>query len=329
MKELILSNVGPAFSADTRNNRPGVICLANEERFTAAYFSEPLTAYAIGWRDPENIQATLDAIAPPVEVSRRFEYKSATNAEEFLSEVDDIRGIGSAFKKVEYTGSSVNAKTLNKGLTITLDRDELVPGKEERTVARLISRLNRSDLRRAVAALIASATNTGKNYYGADGEDPDMDVRSDLETGATARGVGSNLVVYGATAWAIRLASLRAQNLAGQGRSATLTREELADFLGVDRIVISKERYQSGKSTKSEILGAYVLMYYASLIADQEDPSNIKQFWTPTESGRFRVYREEHAKTIDISVEHYSNIVLPSTLGLRKFTVTNTTPPAG
>jgi hypothetical protein len=322
MKKIVqLSNVVPDYPADTRNNPRGQICLANEERFTAAFFSDPLTAYAIGWKDPENIQATLDAIAPPVEVSRRFEFKSAKNAEEFLSEADDIRAIGSAFKKVEYTGTSVNQKTLNKGLTITLDRDELVPGKEERTVARLIARLNRNDLRRAVAALIASATNTGKTWDSTTGKDPDIDVKADLETGATARGLASNLVVYGATAWTKRLTSYRAQNLAGQSASSTLTPDQVAAFLGVSRVVISNERYQSTSTAKAEILGAYVLMYYASLLADTEDPSNIKQFWTPTESGRFRVYREEHAKTIDISVEHYSNIVLPSTLGLRKFTV--------
>ncbi|MCX6994140.1 MAG: hypothetical protein NT011_13500 [Kiritimatiellaeota bacterium] len=321
MKHMVLSNVVPDYPADTRNNPRGVICLANEERFTAAFFSEPLSTYAIGWKDPENIQATLDGIAPPVEVPRRFEYKSAVNIEEFLSEVDDIRAIGSSFKKVEFTGTSVNQKTLNKGLTVTLDRDELVPGKEERTVIRLISRLNRNDLRRAVAALIASASNTGKTWDGTAGKDPDMDVKTDLETGATERGIGDNVIVYGATAWTKRLACLRAQNLAGQARSSTLSQDELAGFLGVDRIVQSKERYQSTKTAKAEVVGAYVLMYYASLLADQEDPSNIKQFWTPTESGRFRVYREEHAKTIDISVEHYSNIVLPSTLGLRKFTI--------
>ena len=222
---------------------------------------------------------------------------------------------------MEYTGTSANEKTINKGLTIALDRDELVPGKEERTVIRLIARLNRNDLRRAVALLIAGATNTGKTWDATAGKDPDMDVKADLETGATARGLGSNVVVYGATAWTKRLTSYRAQNLAGQSASSTLTPDQVAAFLGVNRAVISNERYQSTKTTKAEILGAYVLMYYASLLADTEDPSNIKQFWTPTESGRFRVYREEHAKTIDISVEHYSNIVLPSTLGLRKFTI--------
>ena len=48
---------------------PGQVCLANESRFSAAYFSEPLTAYATGWKEPNNIEALLDFVAPPVQVA--------------------------------------------------------------------------------------------------------------------------------------------------------------------------------------------------------------------------------------------------------------------
>src|SRR4051794_33925096 len=65
--------------------KPGEIYLANESVFTQQYFDEPLTTYAVGWRDPNNIQATLDFFAPAVPVTRRFTYKEWTNIEEFLS----------------------------------------------------------------------------------------------------------------------------------------------------------------------------------------------------------------------------------------------------
>ena len=52
-----------------------------------------------------------------------------------------------------------------------------------------------------------------------------------------------------------------------------------------------------------------------------DDPSNVKRFWTPTDSGKVRVYREVHAKYIDISVEHYSNIILTSSLGPQMLTI--------
>lgn len=321
MDKIIRIDFGLPEDAGSGRNPRNVIALANEARFTAAHFSEGLSAYAVGWRDPENVQATLDAMAPPVETPRRFEYKSATNIEEFLSEVDDVRAIGAAFKRMAYTGSSVNQKTLNKGLTITLDRDDMVAGSEERAVARLLARLNRNDLRRAVTALVAGATNTGKTWDASAGKDPDQDVIADLITSGDARGINPNVVVYGETAWQKRALSHRAQSSAGGFASASLTPEQLAQLLGVARVVLSRERYQSSASAKTKIVGSYVLMYFASLVPDTEDPSNVKQFWTPTESGRFRVYREEHVKTVEISVEHYSNIVVTSTLGIRMFTV--------
>jgi hypothetical protein len=60
---------------------PGQILFANDARFLETYFSEPLTNYAVGWRDPSNIEATLQFIAPAVPVGRRFEWKKANNAE--------------------------------------------------------------------------------------------------------------------------------------------------------------------------------------------------------------------------------------------------------
>lgn len=313
--------VGLVLPEDNGNQQYGVICLANEERFTATHFSEPLTAYAIGWKDPENIRETLDLIAPPVQVNRRFEFKRAVNAEAFLSETDDIRAIGAPFKRVEYKGSSVNEKTFNKGLTVRIDRDEMTEGQEELEVGRLMNRLARNDLRRAQAAISAAATNTAKTWDTSAGKDPDGDVVSDLETGADSRGIMSNCIVYGENAWIKRLLSLRAQDLAGQSRSSTLTREELRQFFSVDKLIVSKERFQSSATAKSKIVGNLVLMYYSQPTISKDDPSDIKQFWTPTESGRTRVFREEHAKFIDVSVEHYSNIVITGNVGIRQFTI--------
>src|SRR6266545_2172698 len=52
---------------------------ANAARLTEAYFSEPLTTYAAGWKDPNDINATLEFFAPAVPVNRRFEYAEAIN----------------------------------------------------------------------------------------------------------------------------------------------------------------------------------------------------------------------------------------------------------
>ena len=89
------------------------IITANENKFTAGNYSEALTAFTVGWVDPDNIASVLDFIAPPVPVGRRFEFKRSDNAQAFLSENDDVRAIGSEFKRVRYDGESVNEPILS------------------------------------------------------------------------------------------------------------------------------------------------------------------------------------------------------------------------
>ena len=155
---------------------PGQIGLANETRFNAAFFSEPLTEYASGWREPNDLEALLDFVAPGVQVGRRFEYKRADNAEAFLLDVDDYRAIGGDFKRVEYRGSSVNEKTLNRGLTTRVDLDAVgdAPDWREQFTTRLLQRLVRNELKRAVDLIVNGATNVAKTWDATVGKDPDQ-----------------------------------------------------------------------------------------------------------------------------------------------------------
>src|SRR5882762_2681064 len=108
MKKKVLNNIisaGINMPRDTGNLVPGEVYLSNESRFAEGYYSEPLTTYLVGWKDPANIEATLDFLAPPVQApGRLFEFKQLIDAEEFLSETDDVRAIGADFKRVEYRG---------------------------------------------------------------------------------------------------------------------------------------------------------------------------------------------------------------------------------
>jgi len=306
-------------------NKPGVICLANETRFIESYFDEPLTTYAVGWRDPNNIEATLNFCCPPVPVPRRFTYKEWTNKESLLSETDDIRAIGSDFKRVEYTGKETEGKTLNKGLTVLVDLDEVADKAnwEQLYVSRLMTRLLRSELRRAIG-LLDDGTNTAKTWDTTAGKDPDQDVLTDLIAATTTSGLRPNRILYGETAWDKRGISHRAQNTAGGFASASLSQLQLAALLMVDGVAVSKERYQSDASTKTQIVNNLVLEFFQTNSPDLADPSNVKRFVTPAEGagGNFRVYTQQiSAKLYVITVEHYSNIVSTSTLGLRKLTI--------
>lgn len=310
-------------AVDTGSLPPGVIALANEARFTETYFSEPLTTYAVGFKDPSDLDASLEFYSPRVATTRRFEFKKAVNAEEFYSETDDLRATGADFKRVEYTGTTVNEKTLNKGLTVRVDLDNVTPGWENRTTAKLLRRLKRNELRRAIALLSAAATNTAKTWDTTAGKDPDQDVLGDLVTAGDSSGISPNRVGYGLTAWQKRVLSHRAQDTAGGYASAGMTPQQVAAFLGVDGVMVSKERYATSASAKAQIVANLVLMFAAMSGSDAEDPSNIKRFVSAVEGGGdVRVYQQQvSAKLVDLTVEHYSNIIITSTLGIRKFTV--------
>ena len=311
----------------------GEVLFANDGRFLETYFSEPLTSYAVGWKDPNDIQGTLDFIAPPVPVGRRFEWKKAANAEEFISEiVDDQRAIGSDFKRVEYTMSDVTDKTLNKGLTYIADLDNVNvndPNWQNTKVQKLLRRLYRNELRRAVALLSTSATNTAVIWDTTDGKNPDQDLRTDLVTATTAAGIRPNRVLYGDTAYNKRFVAYEGQkNYTAFAGVANLNPDQLAARLMVDQIRVSKERYQTGAaaSSKSEVVNNLVLAWFAQDGVDVEDPSHLKRFISSFSGdqggGYVRVYVQQLSATlVAITVEHYSKVVATFTTGIRKWTV--------
>ena len=298
-----------------------VYAVANESRFGATYLSEPLTAYAVGWTDPDDLQGLLDFIAPALPVSRRFEFKQGENAEYFLSEVDDARAIGAAFKRVDYSGSTVQAKTLNKGLTTRVDHDNvLTDGWQQRKVQMLLQRLRRNEVRRAVTALVAACTNSAVTW-GADSQ-PDADIRNMLKAGADASGMRPNRLLFNDAAWDLRSDRYETQNNAGAYRRAAMTPEQLAASLQVSSVRVSEARYQATVTAKQKIVTPLTVFgFYGQNVIDEEDPSTLKRFYTPTDAGMYRVYEREYEKYTDITVEHYSNVVATSTLGARRLTV--------
>jgi hypothetical protein len=314
--------------------KPGTVYLANESVFTQQYFDEPLTNYAIGWRDPNNIEETLEFFAPSVPVPRRFTYKSWTNIEEFLSEgsYDDLRAIGSEFASVKYTGTEIHARTDNRGLRIRVDMDEVadpnsalaggLPAFQARAVEKLKRRILRNSLRRAITLLSAGSVVTAKTWNGTAGQDPDNDVLQQLVSASTQSGIRPNRVAWGDTAWAKRVLTHRAQNDAGGYASAGLTPEEVGMFLTVQAYV-SRERFSAAGAGLAEIVGNLVFMFYALAGQDTEDPSNIKRFYSMTDSGGpWRVYVQQvTSKLVDITVEHYELIKVTSLLGINQFTI--------
>lgn len=299
------------------------IISANESRFESAHYSEPLTAFTVGWKGKENLEGILDFIAPPVHVPRRFEFKKADNAECFISQTDDIRAIGSSFKQVEYTGTTVYEKTLNKGLTIRIDHDEIADESfEERYVGLLMERLYRNELRRAIALLSASAHNTDINIaVNGDICDPDGFVRQMLVRATDSSGIRPNRILFGESAWETRSLSYCSQETSGSLRALGFDLNLLAQSLMVDEIQILKTRHQVAPDRKANMLGREIYAFWGQTSPTKDEPSNLKRFVTSHSGTPFRVYKEQTAKYTDLTVEHYSNLVVTSTLGLEKLTI--------
>lgn len=318
----------------------------NAGTFLETYYSEPLTQYSAGWRDPNNIEDSLQFVAPAVPVGRRFEWKQAANAEEFLSEiVDDQRAIGADFKAVKYTGTDVTDKTYNRGLTLIVDLDNVsetgmgsgvIPNWQQNAVAKLTRRLYRNGFRRAIAALAASAAQVNFTWAPQPVNpnvvpvNPDMDVNADLVTQTTITGIRNNRAIYGDTAFLYRNQAYGAQNNpAGYlGYNPAGAEAALAAALSLDNVKISRERYQASTAAKQEILGPNVYTFFAMDNVDTEDPSNIKRFVSTFDAdqggGLFRVYvHQMSAKLVAISVEFYEKIIITYPGGIRQLVIAN------
>ena len=340
-----LEPLAPIFANDSALGDRQGICFANASRFIESNFSVPLTTYATGWKDPNRLDVALEFCAPMVSVGRRFEFMQATNAEEFISEVDDVRGIGADFNRVEFTSSKVQSKTLNKGLTMRIDLDEVndLPNYAEIYTGRIMRRLLRNELRRACNILSAASlanANAGPvdqnpqtlSWTATSGRDADMDLTDAVTRYFDGAGLGPTRALFSHNAWNLRKRSLRNILVPGGFLNSNMTEQQVAEFLGLDSIYVSKERMTTGtrlNPTKTPIVGQVlgnlapntnpVIIYLAESGQTPEDPSNIKRFVSATQGGTpFRVYQAPHgSKFWDITVEHYSLTVATSTLGLQ------------
>jgi hypothetical protein len=297
---------------------------ANASLFDNSNYSEALTNFAIGLPGDGNaLREANEIIAPAVPAGRRFEYFAFNKAEQLEADTNDERPVGSDFKELKFTGTMVQDKLRNRGLTVTIDEDEVghLPNWDQIYTQRIIDRIDRNTLIRNVALLSAAAVNQARTWDTSAGKDPDGDIKSDLLLGGTAGGLNGNRVVWGETAWHKRYLSHRAQDNAGGFTSAGLTPEQVASGLGVDVGYVIKSKVTSGSSF-AEILGNLVLSFYAQSGQMPEDASHIKRFVGRIEGGEYRVYKYRlGAKLSRITVERYEVSRITALAGIRKSTI--------
>lgn len=292
------------------SNVPGLICAANESRFESGHYTEQLTGYTVGWKDPYGVDQIIERIFGGVLVSRKFSWKKAKNAQAYLSELDDERAIGGVFKRVEYDGETVDSRTKNHGLTVRIDHDETDDLEAEKALAveRLMQRLARNRLRRGMALLDAVKTNADI-VFGPD-TNPDGLVRGRLNASRDITGLRPDTVVYSDAAWELRLDAYETTDTPVAGRKADYTPEQLARYLRVRQVEVVSAVYQSTATAKELIMPNRIYAYPLMPGAGKDDPSAIKRFYSRSRGGApYGVYEKEYEKFTDISVENYERFV--------------------
>lgn len=325
VRELMAAASAPEYDK-TPQLRHGLITTANASLFTEAHFSEPLTTYAIGWRDTARYDVLSDFIAPPLEGnSELYEHIEYPNAEAFLSDdaPDDLRPIGGDFKTVEMTSTKDRRQVPNRGLRMVVDIDKVKnePNWQETRVNRLMGRLARNAARRKVALAIAAATAQALIWDAAGNADPDLDVAKQAKLAGDSSGITPNRALWGVAAKLSRYQTYGATNTAKAVGGRNLSPEEACQKMGLQALV-DDSRYQNGAS-KSTIVGSLVLLFNA-YGQSGEDPSNFKTARANTmQGGRFAVYiRQLGVKFWEVIVECYETEFCATTLGCRVLNIT-------
>ena len=310
---------------------PGQVAMANSELMNDTFFSEPKTDYAVGWRSEDGyLEALLEMVAPKVRVADMFQYFVEDNPAAFAAVEDgsDERALEGEFKIITAHGTKQTAETLSKGLTTVIDRRRM--NADPQIVNKKIAWLKRIQLRaeiiRAVKALNSAATNTAVTWGGSGGSQPDMDLSELVLAGGDAAGLDPNRIVMPARVWQLRNLAYGGKNTAAAFAGYGMTPDKLADWLAIDKVYVSRERYGNGVATaKNPILGTNVaLAFNAHDGVSVEDPSNIKRFVSPDIGGQdWAVWiNDKSSHLVYITVSHCSLIAITSNLGIRKLTVT-------
>lgn len=294
------------------NFEHGRVIAFNASQFSGNAPVEFLSNYAVRYSDPN--QASLDGIrafiAPDITVptltgtnfsSQFVEYPMYNFADAMLSNDvldDDLRSIGGDFPTLRNPAHQlVSQRISNRGLAMEVDEDEerLDPEWQQQRVAMLRGILDRNRLRRTVAAFVAGAVSVTKNWYVGENAgntyvancDPDQDIMDELE----AQSVRASRIIYGPAAWVKRNRAFRAKNDAGGYASAKSTLTDLAGEFAVEEVRVMANKYATGASNATNILGSVAMLFVAQDGMTKNDFSNMKTFWGMTKTGqRYAAY---------------------------------------
>lgn len=273
----------------------GRVLAFNASQFGSNNPNEFLTNYAIRYTDPlqDQLRSVRELLAPEVRSnnSAYVSYAVYGYGDSILaldSAATARRAIGADYPTIRNTAKTITNQSLNDtGLAVEVDEDEemLDPEWQQRKVAWLLGILDRTELRTAVALFVAGASNTAKTWDATAGKDPDQDMMTIIDSTA----IRPNNAICGPGAWTKRALAHRAQNTAGGFSSSKMTPQELADFMMLNGVLVPRNKYATGASTGSDVVGSYALLFTSVPGASRDDFTNLKTFVAPAKNGQGRM----------------------------------------
>lgn len=318
--------MGTPLANSIENAASGTIVLANDSLLRTSTPIEQLTLFAAGYQSMTgNLLVKLrNFLAPDRPTPSRIFRLTTWNENEPWETVDYNkvkRGILGDFPEVrQQTASESDLQGFNRGLTIILDRDQLrdKPELQTQSTKWLIDLLNRASILEAMALLQAGAVNAGTTWDSA--SNPDLDLRNRIIALANTTGFYPKNVSYGDAAHLVRSNAYESQLTAGSiARAPAVTEEQLSVALGVERVLVNAERYQSTATAKQEIIGQNVLIHTALEAPGPFDASNLVRhvFNQNMGAGEYAVYMTDLGiKKVAITVENYELLHMQHTTGI-------------
>lgn len=310
----------------------GTVCLANDSILRETEPIEELTSFAIAYDSQvgNGLVKLRDLLAPPRESSSRIVRLTTYDENEPFQTVDYTKVkrpmLGDFARVTQRTASKSDLQINNRGLTILLDRDQLVnkPDWETMHTKWLIDLLNRATVLESIAILEAAATQSNTVWDAA--SNPDLEIRQDILTQSNITGFYPNTVVYGDQAELKRANAYESQLTAGSiARASLYTEAQLATALRVTNVLVNAERYASAANAaaKQEFLGSVALVL-SSYEESPMDATNLVRHVANAArgGGNYAVYQKDvGVKLVAITVENYEYLHLQHSTGLQQINI--------
>lgn len=309
--------------------KAGNVFAANDGNLSASPMglSQPLTEYATGVRDRENLQELLDSLIPSCPVgSIRFSYLNETESEEFQkrSLPAITRPVHGEFPETKITGSLTEGACDNIGIVTYIDIDQggLLPSMQQAIVQSRRNIILRSLIADGLAKIDAAASAETSKNWGDSAANPDGNLREMVKNSGAASGEDANTVVLGQGAWHYRADAYEVPTRTNGGQKADYTPERLAQYLQVDSVINLKARYRSSATALTDLLGATCYAYSARPGLMPGDSSNVKRFTLLNTGGGMRVWIEIGTHRVKIIVDAYARNIVTRSTGIRKRAIT-------